>query len=276
MLAETVESDGGAVIGSFRDPLGGNWQLLIALPVDRVAPTPFQRDLSEPHVKRLSVFRGPRSVPRSIIVVPGEGVLDPNRHHRLPQCGRSADAPLPRSLSRNRRGYRILALNTEKAHNLREKALEVIRMARDLARLDAGTEAEFAKLFEEPILLTLGACYEQRGRFAGSAYQSVLRKIDGFLRSRLPRALEERQARAAQLFEVEDAVALAVAALKERGFQSPYLRNIVVARIDPLRFQRGKKADFQETMEKMLRAALRFDPVRIKADDIARAGGPVE
>jgi ParB family chromosome partitioning protein len=104
----------------------------------------------------------------------------------------------------------------------------------------------------------------------------VLRKIDGFLRSRLPRALEERQARAARLFEVDDAVTRAVAALKARGFQSPYLRNIVVARIDPLRFQRGKKADYQETMEKMLRAAVRFDPVRVKADDIARAGGPVE
>ncbi len=30
--------------------------------------------------------------------------------------------------------YRILALNTEKAHNLRDRSLEVIRMARNLAK----------------------------------------------------------------------------------------------------------------------------------------------
>ena len=279
-LAETVEADGGAVIGAFRDPLGGNWQLLVALPVEKVAPTPFQRDLSEPHVKRLAecLETLDRYLDPIIVVRSDEGMYwTPNGHHRLAAMrslgGRAITALL---VPEAEMAYRILALNTEKAHNLREKALEVIRMARDLARLDAGTEAEFASLFEDPILLTLGACYEQRGRFAGSAYQSVLRKIDGFLRSRLPKALEAREARAARLFALDDAVATAVAGLKTRGFESPYLRNFVVARIDPLRFQRGKKADFDETLEKMIRAATRFDPDRVKVDDVARTGGPVE
>ena len=47
--------DGGAVLATYRDPLGGKWQVLAALPVEAVEPTPFQRDLSEAHVDKLSV-----------------------------------------------------------------------------------------------------------------------------------------------------------------------------------------------------------------------------
>jgi ParB family chromosome partitioning protein len=53
-LAESIAEDGGAVIGTYKDPLGGNWQVLAALPIDKVEPTPFQRDVSEGHVTRLS------------------------------------------------------------------------------------------------------------------------------------------------------------------------------------------------------------------------------
>ena len=71
-----------------------------------------------------------------------------------------------------------------------------------------------------------------------------------------------------------EAVAAAITGLKERGFESPYLRAFVVARINPLRFQRGTKAEFDETIDKMLAAARRFDPARIRADQVARAAGP--
>jgi ParB family chromosome partitioning protein len=44
-LMEAIESDGGAVIGPYREPLGGLWQVMAALPVELVEPTPYQRDL---------------------------------------------------------------------------------------------------------------------------------------------------------------------------------------------------------------------------------------
>jgi len=59
--------------------------------------------------------------------------------------------------------YRILALNTEKAHNVREKSLEVIRMARSLAQLDPRPEKEFALEFEEPSFLTLARRTKRKG-----------------------------------------------------------------------------------------------------------------
>ena len=78
--------------------------------------------------------------------------------------------------------FKILALNTEKAHNLREKSLETIRMARALAEQTAArAESAFAFEFEQPAFLTLASCYEERPRLSGGAYQSILRRVDDFL-----------------------------------------------------------------------------------------------
>jgi ParB family transcriptional regulator, chromosome partitioning protein len=52
--------------------------------------------------------------------------------------------------------YQILAMNTAKARNLREKSLEVIRMCKELARLDDATEETYALEFEEPALHNAG------------------------------------------------------------------------------------------------------------------------
>jgi ParB family chromosome partitioning protein len=170
--------------------------------------------------------------------------------------------------------YQILAMNTEKGHNLREKSLEVIRMARALADLDPRPEKDFALEFEEAALLTLGMAYEQRGRLAGGAYHPVLRRVDTFLGAALLRALQTRQSRAERLLQLDDKVNEAVAGLKKRGFTSPYLKTFVVARINPLRFRRGPKATFDETLEVMLTAAGRFDPKKIKLGDVAGAFSP--
>ena len=172
--------------------------------------------------------------------------------------------------------HRILLLNTEKAHNLRERSLEVIRLAQNLAELDDRPEREFESEFEEPALLTLGLCYQENGRFAGSAYHPVLKRIDKFLGSALPRALEIRRERAARVLELDEAVGAAIAELRAKGFESPYLRAFVVARINPLRFKRGAKAEFDETIDKMLAGARRFDPGRVRADQVARTGGAAE
>jgi ParB family chromosome partitioning protein len=78
------------------------------------------------------------------------------------------------------------------------------------------------------------------------------------------------------VLELDEAVSAAVAELKSKGFESPYLRAFVVARINPLRFKRGAKAEFDETLDRMIAAARRFDPGRIRADQVARAGGAPE
>ena len=51
-LSADVEKDGGQVLAVYREPLGGHVQILAALPVDKVEPTPFQRDVSDSHVRK--------------------------------------------------------------------------------------------------------------------------------------------------------------------------------------------------------------------------------
>ena len=279
-LAQAVEEEGGAVLATYRDPLGGSWQLLAGLPVDRVEPTPYQRDLSEAHVTRLcsAIDKLGRYLDPIVAVRTDDGrYWTPNGHHRLAALrSLGARAVVAIVVPEMEVAHRILLLNTEKAHNLRERALEVIRLAENLAELDARPEKEFESEFEEPSLLTLGLCYQENGRFAGGAYHPVLKRIEKFLSAPLPRALETRRERAARVLELDEAVTAAVSELKSKGFESPYLRAFVVARINPLRFKRGAKADFDETLERMLTSARRFDPGRIRADQVARAGGAPE
>ena len=133
--------------------------------------------------------------------------------------------------------YRILALNTEKAHNLKDRSLEVIRMARNLAKRESGArETKYQDQFESSELLTLGILYEKNPRFAGGAYSSFLRKIDRFSERTLAASLREREGYAARLLAIDAEVKKIIAALSARGFKSPYLRNYVVARINPVRF----------------------------------------
>ena len=276
-LARTIEDDGGAVLAVYRDPLGSHWQVLASLPLSRVEPTPFQRDLSEAHVGRLAaaIDKLDRYLDPVIAVPGGEGKYwSPNGYHRLGamrQLGARSIVALV--VPEVEVAHRILLLNTEKAHNLRERALEVVRLAEALAALDDRPERDFAIEFEEAPLITLGLCYQQNGRFSGGAYHSVLKRCDRFLGAKLPNALATRRERAEKLLQLNESVNDAVKTLKERGVESPYLKAFVVARINPLRFQRKPTADFDETIDKMIASARRFDPNRVKADQVARTGG---
>jgi ParB family chromosome partitioning protein len=277
-LQATIADDGGATLATYREPIGGHWTLLAALPIDKVAPTPFQRDLSEAHVARLAdvIGRLDRYLDPIIVVRNDDGLYwTPNGHHRTSAVRKLGGKSLIALVLPDRRvAYKILALNTEKAHNVREKALEVVRMARSLAGIEPLTEQSYALEFEEPPLLTLGLCYELKPRFSGGSYHPVLKRIDGFLDDPLPKALEIREARAKKLLELDDAVTGAVDALRARGLESPYLRAFVVARINPLRFQRGASAEYDATIDKMLASAKAFDASRIKAENLAKASGP--
>jgi ParB family transcriptional regulator, chromosome partitioning protein len=279
-LQDDIAEDGGNPLAAYRDPLGGHWQVLAALPIDKVEPTPYQRDLSEPHVARLAsaIERLDRFLDPVVAVRSGDGrYWTPNGNHRLAALRQlGARTVVALVVPEPEVAHRILLLNTEKAHNLRERALEVSRLAQGLVEIDDRPERDYAMEFEEPSLLTLGLCYQRNGRFAGASYHPVLKRVEQFLANKLSRALEIRAARAERLLELDGAVAEAIARLKARGFESPYLRAFVVARINPLRFKRGAKAEFDETIDKMLAAARRFDAQRIRADQVAQAGGPTE
>jgi ParB family chromosome partitioning protein len=278
-LARDVEADGGAVLAAYREPLGGHALLFAALPVGKVERTAFQRDVSDTHVRRLTqAMDKTKRYLDPIIAVREDGrYLTPNGGHRLTAVQElGAKSVLALVVPERAVAYQILALNIEKAHNLREKALEVVRMFRDLAGSLDPKEADMALEFEEPALVTLGFGYEARPRLSGGAYHPVLKKVDGFLDRPLSKALAERERRAKLVLELDDAVGEAVARLKERGFDSPYLKAFVVARVNPLRFMKGEPPPLDDLLAQMTRRARGMDPSKIKGEDVARSGGAPE
>jgi ParB family chromosome partitioning protein len=275
-LARQVEADGGAVLAAYREPLGGHPLLFVALPVDKVERTPFQRDVSDAHVRKLTVAmdKTKRYLDPIVAIREGDAYLTPNGGHRLTALKElGAKSVLALLVPERAVAYQILALNIEKAHNLREKALVVVRMYRDLAGSLDPRESEMVLEFEEAALVTLGFAYEERPRLSGGAYAPILRKVDALSDEKLSRALEERERRAKVLLAFDDAVAEAVARLKERGFDSPYLKAFVVARVNPLRFMKGAAPPFDALFEQMTKRARGMDPGKIRGEDVARTGG---
>ncbi len=279
-LVEQVRAAGGAAVGAYREPFSGKPLLVAVLPVSQVEPTPFQRDLSPTHTKRLAAkIEESGSFLDPLIVVRGaDGRLwTPNGRHRLAAAKLLGLRSVTALVSPDEDlAYRILALNTEKAHNLKDRSLEVIRMARALAKRErGGREIDHEEEFESPALLTLGLVYEQEGRFAGGAYHPLLRRVDRFSSATLAKSLRQRAGSAARLLRIDQDVKRIIEKLRERGFKSPYLRNLVVARINPVRFIRAKRGETKPPMAigaaltRMAAAARRFDVDKVRQSDLA-------
>jgi len=277
-VSRRIEQEGGAVIGTYREPLGGNPVVFASLPIDKIEPTPFQRDLSEAHHKKLAGVLDKTGLfldPVIAITAPKEGFWTPNGRHRLAAMRRlGAKAIMALVVPKREIAWQILALNTEKAHNLKERSLEVIRIVKGLIEEDgARPETNFAFYLEEAALVTLGLCYEKKSVFAGGAYAPILRKLETFSSESLRKALKEHEKTAEKVFELDELVAAVVAKLKARGLMSPYLRTFVVARINPLRWIQGDLPPLDDVLKTMRERAAKFNTEKVRQEDLAAAGG---
>jgi ParB family chromosome partitioning protein len=274
--AQQVEKDGGRSLALYREPLGGCWQIFCMLPIDLVAPTPYQRDLSPTHARRLqeAIKKIGRFVDPIVVVSPGPGVYwTPNGHHRRNALEKLRAKEVPAILIPEPDvAFQILALNTEKAHNLKEKSLEVIRMYRGLMEQQPKkSEEDYAFQFESPHLITLGLLYEENKRFAGGAYAPILKRVDKFLKGRLPETFQEREERAALVRAADEALAKVVAALKKRRINHPFVKNYVLARTTPLTRQRKTLPSFDQTFKKLRENLEAFEIDKVRYEDVQRS-----
>jgi ParB family transcriptional regulator, chromosome partitioning protein len=277
-VADRVESVGGHVLGSYNDPLGKQPVLVAILPIDSVEPTPFQRDLSQVHHRKLAAVLDRTGMfldPIIAVTAPEKGFWTPNGMHRLMAMRRlGARAITALVIPKREIAWQILALNTEKAHNLREKALEAIRIYRGLLDEDPSrAESGFSFYLEEASLVTLGICYEKNGKFAGGAYNPMVRRLTQFSPESIGRAIQAHEKQAGILLDLDERVSEVVKKLKDKGFVSPYLRTFVVARINPLRWIQGDPPPLEEVLKTMRDRAARFNVDKIKQSDLANMGG---
>ena len=275
-LADQVERDGGTVLAIYQEPVGHHWQIFALLPMDKVEPTPYQRDLSPTHAKKLQevIKKIDRFVDPVVVMSPRPGVYwTPNGNHRRVVLGKLKAKVIPAILIPEPEvAFQILALNTEKAHNLKEKSLEVIRMYRGLADEEPGSGEEgYAFQFESAHFITLGLLYEQNKRFAGGAFAPILRRVDKFLKGHFPKTLKEREERAALVREADEALVGAVARIKKRGINHPYVKNFVLSRTTPLTRQRKTLPGFEQTFRKLVDNIEAFDVSKVRYEDIQRS-----
>jgi ParB family chromosome partitioning protein len=275
-LALRVQSDGGHVLALYQEPVGDHWQIFCLLPREKVEASPYQRDISPTHVKRLTeaVKKLERFIDPIVVVSPEPGVYwTPNGNHRRTALQKLKAEYVPTILVVEPEvAFNVLPLNTEKAHNLKEKSLEVIRMYKALvADQPTSTEDDWAFQFESPHFITLGLLYEQNKRFAGGAFAPILRRVDKFLKGSLRKNMEEREERAALVRETDEALVGAVAKIKKRGINHPYVKNYVLARTTPLTRQRKTLPPFEQTFKKLRENIDAFDVGKVRYEDIQRS-----
>ncbi len=278
-VTEAIEKARGCAVGAYKEPLGGHPVLIAILPIDAVEPTPFQRDLSDAHHKRLAdvINKTGRFLdPIIAVLAPRNGFWTPNGRHRLEAMRQLGAKSISALVVADREvAWQILALNTEKAHNLKERALEVIRIYRGLVDEDASRpESHFAFYLDEPALVTLGVCYERVPRFGGGVYHPILRRLETFTDEPLRSAIKDHEKRSGMVLDLEEKVAGVVKKLKERGLVSPYLRSFVVARINPLRWIKGEPPPLEEVLKTMRERVGKFNVEKIRPQDLAGAAGP--
>ena len=276
-LLKRIEGDGGIVVGQYCDPLGKNPLVLAILPIDRIEPTPFQRDLSQVHHRRLADVidrTGYFLDPVIAVVAPDKGFWTPNGMHRLDAMRRlGAKSITALVVPKRELAWQILALNTEKAHNLKDKSLEVIRIFRNLMGETPGkTEKDFSYYLEEPSFVTMGLCYEKNPRFSGGVYNSFVRRLTELSDESLSKALKQHEKVATMILDLDEKVAEVVKKLKAKGFVSPYLKTFVVARSNPLRFMK-EPPQLEDLIKTITGKVERFNVDKIKQSDIVASGG---
>jgi ParB family chromosome partitioning protein len=275
-LARQIEADGGATLAVYREPIGNHWQLFAMLPAAIVKPTPFQRDLSPAHMKRLvEVMKKLDRYTEPIVVVRTESgeYWTPNGNHRRAASIKAGARMIPTIVIPEADiAYQILALNTEKTHNLRDKALEVIRMYRGrLEQHPRAPEKSFAFEFERAHFITLGLIYERRPRFSGGVFTPILSRVDVFLSDALQAAMTEREERAAQVERAEALLNELIAAGKRRGLSHPYLKNYIVARCNPLTRVRKTMPTCKSALTSLGKGLEEFDLAKIHFGEVRNA-----
>jgi ParB family chromosome partitioning protein len=275
-LAEQIARDGGHVLAVYQEPVGEHWQIFCLLPREKVEASPYQRDVSPTHVKRLTeaVRRLDRFVDPIVVVSPQAGAYwTPNGNHRRVALDKlKADLVPAIVVAEPDVAFQVLALNTEKAHNLKEKSLEVIRMYRGAAdERPTSTEEDWAFQFESPHFITLGLLYEHNKRFAGGAFAPILRRVDKFLKVSLRKGLAEREERADLVRAVDEALGKVVDRIKKRGIRHPYVKNYVLARTTPLTRARKTLPSFEQTFRKLRDNLDDFDVSKVRYDEIQRS-----
>ena len=244
---------------AFKEPLKRRNLAFAVLPIGTLDVISHQRKPSDTHVKRVvgSIERVGFVAP--IVVVRDEDAatdryLIIDGQHRFLAATELGLKRLPAVIVPTDVARRMLTLNVEKEPNIRERSAVALSIYRELVeRHPKMTEddAEVADSVQHAHYVTLGLAYAEFGRLAGSQYESILKKCDGYMSQPLAECLPIREARAAKVVEAHRLVRAIADKLKEMGSWHEFVGAQIVSAANPLKRAR-KQHSFDETFDKMI------------------------
>jgi len=239
----------------YKEPAGKRSFAFDVLPVGKLEVISHQRKASAPHVARVvdSIERVGFVAPLVVVERNGKYVVIDGQHRFL-AAQELGLKQLPAVIVPEEIARRMLALNVEKEPNIRERSAVALSIYKEMVEASPRmkeTSGEVADAVVAAHYVTLGLAYAEYGRLAGSAFEPILKKCDGFMSEPLSGCLPIREARAAKVVEAQRLVRAVADALKEKGMWHEFVGAQIIAYANPLR--RARKAqEFDPVFEKML------------------------
>ena len=214
-----------------------------------------QRKPSPPHVRRLSDSIRKIGFVVPLIVIKGEdGYTVIDGQHRLLAARELGIKEIPCVLIPDKFALELMELNIEKQMVLREKAYVALNVYRMYLEKDSDiNERDIAPAIEFPYYVTLGLAYEMRERLYGSAYESIMRRVDRFIDEPLSSAMKTRERRASIVVDLDELIREAVRRVEEIGISHPFLHKEIVSFASPIGRKRIVLEEFEEIFDELRR-----------------------
>lgn len=280
MSAGSEIKSGGSEIKKveIREPILGYTQEFMVLPVDSLKVIEVQRKPSEYHVKRLvkSMKKVGFIVPLVVVRENENTYTVIDGQHRLLAAKELGVKELPCIVVPSKYSYDLMELNVEKQMSLREKCYVALNVYREWFNADSKmleNDVRIMDSLESPHYVTLGMAYSKDEKFFGSAYESIVRRVDYFLAKPLEEAWQIREKRAEALLEVESLVRQAVEKVEQLGISHPFLHREVVSYCNPIGRKRKVALTFDAVIQELKRNVERLiaNPEKMKAHKMGGA-----
>ena len=243
---------------AFKDPANRRALTFAVLPIAKLEVISHQRKASDPHVKRVvdSVGRVGFLAPVVVVEQDGDdGYLIIDGQHRFLAAKELGLRKVPAVIAPRDVARRMLTLNVEKEPNIRERSAVALSLYREMVGAEPAMsedDPEVGESVQHAHYVTLGLGYEASGRLAGSQFEPILRKCDGYMDALLSEALPVREQRAERVVEAHRLVRAISDKLKERGDWHEFAGAQIIGQANPLRRAR-KQHSFDETFDKLLK-----------------------
>jgi ParB family transcriptional regulator, chromosome partitioning protein len=244
----------GVTLG-FEDPAKRQELTFAVIPAEKLEVIRHQRKPSDTHVKRvIGSIEHIGFIAPLIVVSRAEKFVIIDGQHRFLAAQQLEIAEFPAIVVPEELARRMLRLNIEKEPNIRERSAVALSIYRELVETapDLGEEdVQVVDSVEQAHYVTLGLGYEESGRLAGSSFEPILKKCDGFIDAPLEKAYVTRQERAAKVLEANTLVKTISDKLKETGAWHQFIGAQIISYANPLKRAR-KQTTFDGAWDKLL------------------------